>query len=647
MSCEKCGASASGCDCCSSGAAEVNFEKRGDACIALLGQPNSGKSTLFNGLTGSRQHVGNWPGKTVERKVGEFSRGEKNYQVVDLPGAYGLSANSPEEQVTVDFVASGTADVTLVMADASQLERSLYMLADFACTSPGAPCVLVLNLMDVAEQQGRRIDAKKIEERLGVPVVPFVAADVSNYDVLLAAIDRAIAEKRVLDTTVLKSELSARANTIQGRGAAKFAWIEKVVDGAEVVPSSDHKLSRFDRLATASRASKPLAIGMILLGFVAAFIPATPIMLLGGCISSLGQMAASALIAAGLPAILANLLWGVVANSLCFAVMMIGYVFGINLVFLAYEEWGYMARISYVFDETLSRFGLQGKSLMPFLMCFGCTMGGVSGARVIDSWGQRMLTMMMSWAIPCATTWGIVPILAVTFFGVGAPLVIVGIFAVCLLVMWLIGMIFGPKLVPAGERAGLVMELPPYHKPRVKNVLRGACLKCWSMFRRSLKVVSLFTLIIWLLTYTASGNMEDSVLYAIGVAIEPVTRIFGMGWQTFTAWFCALAIKESAVGVFSALFAGGSTPNAAIVGAVTGSAFVAPNIGEIIAAHISAPEALAFIFAFTFNMPCAASCSMTVAEAHSPKWVAITAAFYICASLLLGCAAYHVGLLLF
>lgn len=646
MSCEKCGAASTGCGCCSA-SGTIGFEKKGDACIALLGQPNSGKSTLFNGLTGSRQHVGNWPGKTVERKVGEFSREGKSYQVVDLPGAYGLSANSPEEQVTVDFVTSGVADVTLVMADASQLERSLYMLADFACVAPDSPCVLVLNLMDVAEQQGRRVDAKKIEQRLGVPVVPFVAADVSGYDVLLAAIDRAVAKRHVLDTGALKTELLAHADTIQGRGAAKFAWIEKVIGGAEVVPPSEHKLSRFDRLATASRVSKPLAIGMILLGFIAAFIPATPIMLLGGVISSLGQMAATGLIAAGVPAILANLLWGVIANSLCFAVMMTGYVFGINLVFLAYEEWGYMARISYVFDETLSRFGLQGKSLMPFLMCFGCTMGGVSGARVIDSWGQRMLTMMMSWAIPCATTWGIVPILAVTFFGVGAPLVIVGIFAVCLLVMWLIGIIFGPKLVPAGERAGLVMELPPYHKPRIKNVLRGACLKCWSMFRRSFKVVALFTLIIWLLTYTASGNMEDSVLYAVGVAIEPVTRIFGMGWQTFTAWFCALAIKESAVGVFSALFAGGSTPNAAIVGAVTGTAFVAPNIGELIAAHISAPEALAFIFAFTFNMPCAASCSMTVAEAHSPKWVAITAAFYICASLLLGCAAYHVGLLLF
>ena len=644
MSCDHC-LPAAGCAGC--GSLSLGAQRGNGLVFALVGQPNSGKSTLFNGLTGSHQHVGNWPGKTVEQKVGEFELSGKKSRVVDLPGAYSLTANSPEEEVTHDFLISGEVDAALVVVDASQLERSLFILADFAACAPQTPCVLVLNLMDIAKQQGKRIDAKKLESRLGVPVVPFVAADAKHYDSLLHAMDRAVSKKTTVNAKSLERALALHDDTVQGAGAAKFAWIDEIVAGAVDSPKKTHALSRFDRVAIGSRWSKPLAIAMIMLGFMLAFVPATPIMLLGGGISTLGQIAAAALIDAGAPAVLANLLWGVVANSLCFAVMMTGYVFGINLVFLAYEEWGYMARISYVFDETMARFGLQGKSLMPFLMCFGCTMGGVSGARVIDSWGQRMLTMMMAWAIPCATTWGVVPVLAVAFFGAGAPLVIVAIFVVCLFMMWVVGIIFGPKLAPKDARAGLVMELPPYHKPRMKNVLRGALLKSWSMFRRAFKIVALFTLVIWLLTYTASGNMEDSALYAIGMAIEPFTRIFGMGWETFTAWFCALAIKESAVGVLSAVFAGSTTPNAAIVGAVTGTAAIAPNIGEIIAAYISAPEALAFIFAFTFNMPCAASCSMTVAESHSPKWVAITGVFYICSSLLLGCAAYHVGLLLF
>ena len=169
--------------------------------VALLGQPNSGKSTLFNALTGSRQRVGNWPGKTVEKKEGGFSRGGVDYAVCDLPGTYSLSANSEEEVVTRDYIASGRADVVCVLADASQLERSLYMLADFAGVD--CACMLVLNLMDVAEAQGKRIDAKVLERRLGIPVVPFVAADRAHCDLFYQALDRAIADPHALDATAL------------------------------------------------------------------------------------------------------------------------------------------------------------------------------------------------------------------------------------------------------------------------------------------------------------------------------------------------------------------------------------------------------------------------------------------------------------
>ena len=169
--------------------------------VALLGQPNSGKSTLFNALTGSRQRVGNWPGKTVEKKEGGFSRGGVDYAVCDLPGTYSLSANSEEEVVTRDYIASGRADVVCVLADASQLERSLYMLADFAGVD--CACMLVLNLMDVAEAQGKRIDAKVLERRLGIPVVPFVAADRAHCDLFYQALDRAVADPHALDATAL------------------------------------------------------------------------------------------------------------------------------------------------------------------------------------------------------------------------------------------------------------------------------------------------------------------------------------------------------------------------------------------------------------------------------------------------------------
>lgn len=587
--------------------------------------------------------MGNWPGKTVEQKTGTYERAGRTLRVVDLPGAYALSANSPEEEVTSGYLASGAADVVIVMADASQLERSLYMFADFAATYGDTPCVLALNLMDVAEGQGKRVDAALLESRLGVPVVPLVASRPEGYGALHAAIDRALAERPTVDAASLREALARAPRTVQAAGAAKFAWIEGLLDGAVSAPERGHALSRFDRLATGSRWSKPIAVGMILAGFLLAFVPAIPIMLAGGLISSLGMVVSGALTAAGVPEVVGSFLAGVVFNSLCFGTMMVGYVFGINLVFGLYEESGYMARISYVFDHTMARFGLQGKSLMPFLMCLGCTMGGVSGSRVIDSWGQRMLTVMMSWAIPCGSTWGVVPVLAVAFFGPWAPLVIVAIFAVTLLLMWVIGKIFGPRLVEEGERAGMVMELPPYHRPHVRNVVRGAVLKSRQMFVRAIRVVAIFAFAIWALTYTSTGGVEGSALYALGTAIEPVTRFFGMGWQTFTAWLCALVLKESALGVLSGLFTGAATPNSVIVGVMTGGAAAAANIGEVMAASISAPEALAFIFAFTFNMPCAASVSATWGEVHSTKWTVITALFYIASSLLLGCVTYHVA----
>ena len=626
---------------------------KADATIALLGQPNSGKSTLFNGLTGSHQHVGNWPGKTVEQKSGTFSHGGKTIEVVDLPGAYGLAAGSPEEEVTRDYIVQAQADAVVVFADASQLERSLYMLACYA-GSP-TPALLVLNMMDIARDQGKRIDVSLLEQRLGIPVVPLVASDRKNYESFYAALDSVLRKAAEKDgPSALKAPSPShdvrQSATSKKSGAsildvtsARFAWVESLLEGAVAQPAAAETLSKFDRIALGSCWSKPLAALMILVGFLLAFIPALPIMGLGGMVSSLGMMAASAITAAGVPEVVGSLLSGVVFNALCFGIMMVGYVFGINLVFGVYEEAGYMARVSFVFDATMARFGLQGKSLMPFLMCLGCTMGGVSGSRVIDSWGQRMLTVAMAWAIPCGSTWGVVPVLAVAFFGLGAPLVIVAIFVTCLILMWVVGKLFGPRLVEDDQRSGMVMELPPYHRPHLGNIARNACLKSWQMFRRAIKVVALFAFVIWALTFTSTGSVEGSLLYAIGTAIEPFTMIFGLNWELFTAWLSGLVLKESVLGVLSALFAGTGTPNAAIVGAATASVAIAGNIGEVMAASITAPQALAFIFAFTFNMPCAASVSATYGEIHSAKWTALIAAFYVAASLLLGCAAYHLG----
>ena len=289
--------------------------------IALLGQPNSGKSTLFNGLTGSRQHVGNWPGKTVERKDGSFSYKDISYKIVDLPGTYSLSANSDEEVVTRNYISSGEADLVCILADASQLNRSLFMLADYAGIH--VPVVLLLNMMDVAEGQGKKINVTGLQKSLGIPVIPMVAADKKSYQPffnLLESLDKIgaslnAAKLEQLCRENIGNEYSAILELLpkQGMGIysaswlaekileqdklalsfirektepavfekinrlfssvkdgnlrtadCKFKWIDTLIQ--ENVTSSKKKTSRsrFDKAATSKRWGKPIAIGMIM-----------------------------------------------------------------------------------------------------------------------------------------------------------------------------------------------------------------------------------------------------------------------------------------------------------------------------------------------------------------------------------------------
>lgn len=193
--------------------------------IALLGQPNSGKSTLFNALTGLHQHVGNWPGKTVEKKEGSFSYNGADYDLVDLPGSYSLSANSDEEVITRDFIASGKADVVCILADSSQLERSLFMIADYAGIL--VPCFLVLNMADVCKAKGKTIDVDRIEKRLGVPTILFSANDKKGYAPFYKALERTVAEKRILNI----SGLEERYAKINGYTEIRQMMAESLIPG--------------------------------------------------------------------------------------------------------------------------------------------------------------------------------------------------------------------------------------------------------------------------------------------------------------------------------------------------------------------------------------------------------------------------------
>ena len=646
--------------------------ENGNKTIALLGQPNSGKSSLFNGLTGSHQHVGNWPGKTVEHKAGSFTVNGTTYSIVDLPGSYSLSAGSQEEVVTTGYIRSGQADLVAILVDSSQLERSLYMLADFIGTR--IPAVLILNLMDVAEQKGIKIDTAKLSAQLGIPVIGFVAAERKRYPALKEQLAQALQHPQILNQDVLMQHYRADAaldfaartarqpadgiytpekqaihdleQTDDGlmlSGKYKYRFIDELLTGAVQKPASKPTLSRFDKAALGVHSGKWVALAMILLALGAAMLVAAPIMsgaflippLLSG---PLEQLMTSLHVWKPL----AEMIYVVIPNVLAFTLAMASFVVGVNLVFNFLEDIGYMARISFVFNNVMEKFNLQGKSMCSFLMSLGCNMAGVAGSRVIDNAGQRFLTMLLVWSIPCGTTLSLAPMLGGVFFGpMGSALVLVLMVVMTTGSMYLASRVFASKLVDQAESHGLVMELPPYHKPKWGHIIRGSLMKAVDIFWRAFKMIYLVSIVFYLLSYPWGGNV--SLLVRVGQVISPVTEFFGMTWQMFMAYLSSMLTKESLLGVINALYSNTDIAAAAFNAKSVG---ISDSIAALLPQVITKAQALGFIMAIVFNVPCTMTVAATYRENHSIKWIALSVGYYVAFSLAISCIFYHIGLLI-
>ncbi|MCR4689116.1 MAG: ferrous iron transport protein B [Saccharofermentans sp.] len=659
--------------------------------IALLGQPNSGKSSIFNSLTGMHQHVGNWPGKTVEKKEGTFEHNGVSYTIADLPGSYSLSANSDEEIVTRDYIVKKDVDMVCVLADSSQLERSLYMLADFAGLK--TPVMLALTMSDVAKTKGKDIDTKALSKKLGIEVCSVIAYDKKTFEPLYKAIEDTINYGQILNADELYNTLASSDIAPEYEAAidiatgladdrrsaewiaskileedelvlrelkiknidkvpvssdcavkvsnARFAWIDSVIsDSVTNSKKPSELLSKFDKKAIAPVTGTLISIGMMVIALIGSMVVALPFMGLGGSIPSilnpLVDLLSSSL---GVSETICHFIKSTLVTSLGWVISMVGFIFGMSFVFGILEEAGYMARVSYVFDRFMGKLGLQGKAIMPMVMGLGCTMGSISGAKVIDSYGQKILTIAVAWAVPCGATFVVIPTLATSFFGAtGGMLVMLLIFAIMFLHIIVTAKIFGRKLNPVEKRTGIVMELPPYHKPRWGFVCKNSLMRMWDVFKKAFSMELIVCVIFYFLSYSSTG-IEGSALYKIGVAIEPVSRFFGMGWQTFMSFFAAMISKEAVLGVLSAIFANSGS----ILDSTTGLAAASDNVAQLVAAAIPKAEALAFIIAVTFNVPCLQAVTATYNETHSAKWTATIGGYYICTALILAAIVYHIA----
>ena len=594
--------------------------------FALAGNQNCGKTTLFNQLTGSNQHVGNFPGVTVDRKDGEI-RGQKNTLVTDLPGIYSMSPYSSEEIVTRNFVLNEHPRGIINIVDATNIERNLYLTMQLM--ELDVPMVLALNMMDEVRENGGSVLVNQMEERLGIPVIPISAAKNEGIEELVAhavhvakyqekpgrkdfceandhggAVHRALHaimhliedhaaradipvrfaasklaegdalileqlaldenEKEMLEHIVCQMETERGLDRAAAIADMRFNFIEKVCRETVVKPkeSREHvRSTEIDRVLTGKYTALPCFAGIMAAVFFLTFhvIGASLQSVLEVLIGKLTELVDSAMKAWGVNPVLHSLvidgIFNGVGSVLSFLPIIVTLFFFLSIL----EDSGYMARVAFVMDKLLRKIGLSGRSIVPMLVGFGCTVPGVMASRTLPSERDRKMTILLTPFMSCSAKLPIYAFFTAAFFPKYSALVMVllyfgGIFMAVLMAMLMQGTLF------QGEAVSFVMELPNYRMPGAKNVGQLLWDKAKDFLQRAFTVIFVATIVIWFLqTFGTHLNVvedsKDSILAVVSSRLAPVFRPLGFGdWRVSTALLTGFMAKESVVSTLSVLF---------------------------------------------------------------------------------------------
>lgn len=589
--------------------------------FALAGNQNCGKTTLFNQLTGSNQHVGNFPGVTVDQKVGEV-RGEKDCSVVDLPGIYSIRPYTSEEIVTRDFILNEKPDGIINIVDATNIERNLYLTLQLI--EMHIPMVLALNMMDEVRSNGGTINISKMSEELGIPVVPISAVKNEGIDELLQTALRVAKEKEypkvydfcpsgpvhrcihsvchqiedhaeragistrfaatklIEDDPSIAEKLDLSQNELElvehsiiqmeeehamDRNAAladmRYDFIEKVCRTTVIKPqeSKEHIRSvRIDNVLTNRFWAIPIFIGVMFLVFYLTFnvFGAYLSDLLATGIDAVTAVADKALTAYGInPVVHSLLIDGVfagVGSVLSFLPIIVVLFFFLSIL----EDTGYMARIAFVMDKLLRKIGLSGRSIVPLLVGFGCTVPAVMATRTLSSDRDRRMTIMLTPFMSCSAKIPIYAVFAAAFFPDYAALVMIGLYAAGIIVGIIVALLIG-KTVFRGKPVPFVMELPNYRFPSAKSVLLLMWDKAKDFLQRAFTVIFVATVIIWFLqSFDSRLNVvtdsADSLLAMLGHWLAPIFAPLGFDdWRIPTALITGFSAKEAVVSTLGVL----------------------------------------------------------------------------------------------
>ena len=550
--------------------------------FALAGNQNCGKTTLFNQLTGSNQHVGNFPGVTVDSKSGSI-RNTKGDEVVDLPGIYSLRPYSAEEIVTRDFILDGRPDGIINIVDATNIERNLYLTLQMI--EMQVPMVLALNMMDEVRANGGTVDTVKLSELLGIPVVPISAAkgegiaDLTELACRTAAMNviegnSDIVARLALDENELElcehSIVEMERETGLDRNAAiadmRYSFIESVCAETVKKPeeSRERKRSRaIDNVLTHRIFALPIFVGIMLLVFYLTFevIGAFLSDLLAMGIKALAGVTDAALTAYGINPVVHSLvidgLFSGVGNVVSFLPIIVVLFFFLSML----EDTGYMARVAFVMDKLLRRIGLSGKSVVPMLIGFGCTVPAVMATRTLTSERDRRMTVLLTPFMSCSAKIPIYSVFVAAFFPKYKALAMGGLYVFGILIGVLAALVFGKTLF-RGNPIPFVMELPNYRMPSVRTTLQLMWDKAKDFLHRAFTVIFVASLVIWFLqTFDTRINPvsdnSQSLLAALGGLLAPLFAPLGFAdWRVCTSLIAGFMAKEAVVSTLGVLTGG-------------------------------------------------------------------------------------------
>ena len=609
--------------------------------VALVGNPNAGKSALFNALTGARQKVGNYPGVTVERHAGRMTLSDgRPVELLDLPGTYSLEPSSPDERVTRDVVTGAQAgerlpDAIIAVVDASNLDNHLRFTLQLIAL--GLPIVVALNMIDLAERDGLTLDPAALERELGVPVIPTVAVRKRGMDALKEALGALV----MPGATALRPSdptLHADVATLQRRA-------RQIAVAATVSETSSRRWTHtLDAVALHPVWGLLLLFTILFLMFQAVFtwatIPADAI--------AAGFAWAQAHVTAAMPdTILRSLITDGVIAGVGAVIVFVPQIAILFFFILMLEASGYMVRAAFLMDRIMATVGLSGRAFIPLLSSFACAVPGIMATRTIDDEKDRLTTILIAPLMTCSARWPVYILITGAFIPNRQIVPFVRLPGLVMFGLLLIG-IFGAyavalvlrRTVTKGESSGFMMEMPRYQLPNWRDVTIGLWTRCWIFLKRAGTIIATTTVVLWaLLTFPQApkaspvSQVNYSVAGRIANGLEPVFRPIGFNRDIVLALIPAMAAREVAVSALATTYA---------VDAPEGDAGDRA-IGDQLRSRWSLATALAFLMWFVFAPQCISTIAVTRRETNSWKWPAFMVGYLFTLAYVAAGATYWIA----